>query len=63
VQVERLRVHRRDQLGREGVQVRLVAGRDLQDRGLDLDEIAGREPRPRRGRDRPRGRRNGRRSA
>ena len=28
------------ELGREGVQMRLVAGRDLQDRGLDLDEVA-----------------------
>ena len=27
-----------DQLGREGVQMGLVAGRDLQGRGLDLDE-------------------------
>ncbi len=37
---------RRDQFGRERVQVRLVAGRSLQDRGLDLDEIAGDKPRP-----------------
>ena len=28
---------RRDQLGGEGMQMRLVAGRDLQSRGLDLD--------------------------
>ena len=41
VQIERRpRAIRRDQLGRERMQMRLVAGRDLQDRGLDLDEIA-----------------------
>jgi hypothetical protein len=31
-------------LGREGMKMRLVAGRDLQRRGLDLDEIARLEP-------------------
>ena len=33
-----------DRLGGEGVQVRLVAGRDLQGRGLDLDEAPRLEP-------------------
>jgi len=40
-----------DELGRERVQVRLVAGRDLQDRGLGLDEVAGGEPSQERRRD------------
>src|SRR5262249_22920627 len=41
----------RGELGREGVQVRLVAGRDLQDGGLGLDEVLRREPGPNRRRD------------
>ena len=32
----------RHQLGREGMQMGLVAGRDLQDRRLDLDEVRAR---------------------
>ena len=65
VQIERMAARvGGDQLGRERMQMRFVAGRDLQDRGLDLGEIAGREPRPHGGRDRAIGRsRNGRRSA
>ena len=38
----------RDQLGRERMQVCLVAGRSLEDRGLDLGKILGRKPRPER---------------
>ena len=34
----------RDQLGREGMQMGLVSGRDLQRRRLDLDEASGVEP-------------------
>ena len=33
-----------DHLGGEGVQMRLVAGRDLQGTGIDLDEILCRQP-------------------
>ena len=40
------RVLRPDQLRREGMQVRLVAGRHLQGAGLDLDEPLRREPIP-----------------
>ena len=41
VQIELLRLAvRPDQLGREGVQMRLVAGRDLQRSAFDLDEAA-----------------------
>ena len=40
----RRRAIRRHQLGGEGVQMRLVAGRDLQRAGLDLDEIVRGEP-------------------
>src|SRR5581483_3662105 len=43
---------RGDELGREGVQVRLVARRGLQDGGLGLDEALGAEPAPDRRRDR-----------
>ena len=39
--------------GGEAVQMRLVARRDLQDRGLDLDEIARLEPAPQRRLDAP----------
>ena len=71
VQIERppLAV-RRDQLGREGMQMRLVAGRDLQRRGLDLDEAAARANQPRNARrdpapraSRKAGARHGRRAA
>ena len=44
---------RRHELGRERVEVRLVAGRRLQDRGLDLDKIAGRKAGAHRSRDTP----------
>ena len=37
---------RSDQLGGEGMQMGLVAGRDLQGRGLHLHEIVGGEPSP-----------------
>ena len=64
VQVERRAARvRRDQLGREGMQMRLVAGRDLQDRGLDLDEVPCVKPRPERRRNAIARGRNGRRSA
>ena len=42
-----------DQRGGEAMQMRLVAGRALQDRGLDLDEVAGFEPAPQRRLDPP----------
>jgi len=52
VQVERRPLARRvDELGGERVQVGLVAGRDLQRRGLDLDEVALFEPLPESGGD------------
>src|SRR5260370_20121423 len=41
----------RSQLSREGVEMGLVAGRDLQDGGLDFEEIARREEGPQRHRD------------
>ena len=45
VQVERRALSgRRRKLGRKGVQMGLVAGRDLQGRGLDLDEALVAEP-------------------
>ena len=37
-----------DQFGGEGVEMRLVAGRDLERRRLDLDEALGLEPAPQR---------------
>ena len=42
-----------DQHRRKAVQMRLVPRRDLQDRGLDLDEVAGFEPAPQRRLDPP----------
>ena len=49
VQIERATAAvRADQLGGKGVQVRLVAGRDLQDGGIDLDEALAVEPAPQR---------------
>ena len=45
VQIERrARRVRQDRLGGEGREMRLVARRDLQGCGLDLDEVAAREP-------------------
>ena len=65
VQIERrARPVRPDRLGREGVQMRLVAGRDLQRRRFDLDEVRARRNKPRTAaRMRLRAMRNGRRSA
>src|SRR5437868_3963085 len=40
-----------DRFGREGVQMRLVAGRDLQGRGLHLDDVLALEPVARRPQD------------
>jgi len=52
VKIERAAVAgRRAQLRHEGMQMRLVAGRDLQDRGFGLDEVARGKPRPQRRRD------------
>ena len=44
---------RADKLGRERVQMGLVAGRDLQRRGLDLEEAAAAKPVPQRRQDAP----------
>ncbi len=44
---------RTDYIGREGMQVRLVAGRNLQDPGVHLGEVPGREECPQGGHDPP----------
>ena len=49
VEIEpRTRAGRRHELGREGMQMGLVAGRGLENGGLDLDEVLGREKLPQR---------------